>query len=96
MSATRNLTEADRKRLASILGMLGSNSAGERDNAATLAERLRRQHRLTWDELLGVPAQAPLPGPTRAEAAEVWASVLAAFFIAPYVACAAFFGALRG
>jgi hypothetical protein len=95
MSATRNLTEADRKRLASILGMLGSSSASERDNAATLAERLRRQHRLTWSELLEMPAPAP-PGLTPAEAAEKWAIVLTAFFVAPCVAYAAFFGEHRG
>ena len=95
MSATRNLTEADRKRLASILGMLGSNSAGERDNAATLAEKLRRRLGLTWEDLLGPTSPAP-PGPTPAEAVEKWAMVLAAFFVAPYFAYAAFFGEHRG
>jgi hypothetical protein len=46
------MTDADRKRLTAILGMLGSDAEGERDNAARLAEQFRRQHGLTWDELL--------------------------------------------
>jgi hypothetical protein len=46
------LTIAERKRLVGILGMLGSNSAGERDNAARLAEELRRQHGATWADLV--------------------------------------------
>jgi len=44
------MTDAERQRLAAILGMLGSNSAGERDNAARLAEQFRRQHGLSWQE----------------------------------------------
>jgi hypothetical protein len=46
------MTNADRQRLAAILGMLGSNSAGERDNAARLAEELRKQHSVTWQEMI--------------------------------------------
>jgi hypothetical protein len=46
------LNDTDRARLAAILGMLGSNSAGERDNAAQQAERLRRRLGKTWDDLL--------------------------------------------
>lgn len=53
------LSESERRRLTAILGMLGSNSAGERDNAARMAEQFRRQHRLTWDELLGLPPAPP-------------------------------------
>lgn len=45
------MSDADRKRLVAILGMLGSASAGERDNAARLAEQFRRQHGLTWAQL---------------------------------------------
>jgi hypothetical protein len=89
------LTAVERKKLASILGMLGSSSAGERDNAATLAEKLRRQLGLTWEDLLGPTPPAP-SGPTPAEAAEGWAIVLAAFFVAPCVAYAAFFREHRG
>ena len=36
------MTAAEHKRLVAVLGMLGSASAGERDNAARLAEQLRR------------------------------------------------------
>ena len=46
------MTDADRKRLAAILGMLGSSSAGERDAAALQAEAFRRKHGLTWDEVI--------------------------------------------
>lgn len=46
------MTDTDRKRLASILGMLGSNSAGERDNAARQAEAFRRKHGMTWEQLV--------------------------------------------
>lgn len=46
------MTEPERLRLAAILGMLGSDSAGERDNAARLAEQFRQQHRLTWGEMI--------------------------------------------
>jgi len=41
-----------RHQLAAVLGMLGSSAAGERDNAARQAERIRRQLGLTWQELL--------------------------------------------
>lgn len=53
------MTDTDRKRLASILGMLGSNSAGERDNAARQAEAFRHKHGLTWSELLTLTPVAP-------------------------------------
>lgn len=59
-----SLDLAERKRLTSILGMLGSNAAGERDNAARLAEHFRREHGLTWEELLNLPTDpvtAPMP-----------------------------------
>ena len=46
------MTDAERQRLAAILGMLGSNSAGERDNAARLAEQFRKQHGLTWEQVV--------------------------------------------
>jgi hypothetical protein len=49
------LSDADRKRLIAILGMLGSNSAGERDNAARLAEQFRRQQGMTWEEMFAEP-----------------------------------------
>ena len=49
------LTESDRHRLASILGMLGSDQAGERDSAAIKAEEFRNRYNLTWEELLSLP-----------------------------------------
>lgn len=57
------MTDPDRKRLTALLGMLGSEHAGERASAALLVERFRREHSLTWDEILaerGTPApEAP-------------------------------------
>jgi hypothetical protein len=55
-----DMTDNDRRKLAAILGMLGSASAGERDNAARAAERLRRQMGATWDDMLG-PQVVPVP-----------------------------------
>src|SRR4249919_707795 len=57
------MTTVERQRLAAILGMLGSDHAGERDAAAHQAEAFRRKHQLTWAELLAIPpiAAAPLP-----------------------------------
>jgi len=53
------MTGAERQRLAAILGMLGSNSAGERDAAALAAEEFRKQHRMTWKEVLSLTAIEP-------------------------------------
>lgn len=61
------LATHERRRLAAILGMLGSDSAGERDNAARMAEEFRRQHGLTWNEVVGlaaVPEVTPEPPPS--------------------------------
>ena len=55
------MTDTDRARLAAILGMLGSAHAGERAAAALHAERFRKQHGLTWGEML---AAQPAPEPT--------------------------------
>jgi hypothetical protein len=63
MSA-RHLTPAERQRLVALLGMLGSDHAGERDNAAKLAEKFRRQYGLTWADLLNLQA-APAPEPPK-------------------------------
>ncbi len=46
------ISSPERERLAAILGMLGSSSAGERDNAARLAEQFRHASGMTWAELL--------------------------------------------
>jgi hypothetical protein len=53
------LAEADRTRLAQMLGLLGSDLAGERDAAGLAAHRLVRQRGLTWYDVLS-PA-LPLP-----------------------------------
>ena len=50
------LSDAERKRIIAILGMLGSDHAGERDNAAQQAEAFRRRHGLTWAELIASAA----------------------------------------
>ena len=47
-----------RGKLAKLLGMLGSDHAGERDNAAVAAHRLIRQHNLTWDAVVAPPRPA--------------------------------------
>lgn len=62
------MTPTDRLRLAAILGMLGSDHAGERAAAALQAEAFRRKHGLTWAELLkpvvlNIPARQPDPPP---------------------------------
>jgi hypothetical protein len=44
----------DRAKLAKILGMLGSSQDGEVLNAARMAEDMRQQANLTWEDLLGV------------------------------------------
>jgi hypothetical protein len=46
------MTPTDRQRLAAILGMLGSNHAGERAAAGLQAEAFRNKHGLTWDQLV--------------------------------------------
>jgi hypothetical protein len=48
-----------RRKLAGVLGMLGSDYAGERDAAAHLANRIVRGAGVQWDELIAVPAPDP-------------------------------------
>jgi hypothetical protein len=55
------LEVADRERLARLLGMLGSDHAGERDNAARAAHRLVQQHGITWYDVV-VTHPSPDPG----------------------------------
>jgi hypothetical protein len=50
------MTAAKRQRLARILGMLGSEHAGERASAALQAEAFRKRHGLTWEQMLSLPA----------------------------------------
>lgn len=50
-------------RLAKILGMLGSDHAGERSAAGLAAHRLLQEHRLTWRDVIAAPAIVPtMPG----------------------------------
>jgi hypothetical protein len=49
----------DRRRLARVLGMLGSGHDGEVLAAGRLVERLRQQAGATWDEILGQSAATP-------------------------------------
>jgi len=49
------MTDIDRRRLARILGMLGSEHAGERASAALQAEAFRKRHAMTWEEMLALP-----------------------------------------
>jgi hypothetical protein len=61
---TITIDAAQRQRLAAILGMLGSDHAGERAAAGLQAEKFRRQHGLTWAELLALePEPRPAPEP---------------------------------
>ena len=52
------LADADRTRLAQMLGLLGSDHAGERDAAGLAAHRLIRQHGVTWHDIL-IPTLPP-------------------------------------
>ena len=64
------MTDTDRARLAAILGMLGSAHAGERAAAALQAEAFRKQHGVTWEEVLS-PALAD-PPPTAPIEPDEW------------------------
>ena len=44
------------ERLAKILGMLGSDHAGERSAAGLAAHRLLREQRLTWRDVIVAPS----------------------------------------
>jgi hypothetical protein len=43
-----------RKRLVRVLGMLGSDYPGERDNAARMASQMLKEAGLTWYDVLDV------------------------------------------
>lgn len=46
------MLQKDRDRLDRILGLLGSDSAGERASAAKAAAEFMRKHELSWRELI--------------------------------------------
>ncbi len=50
------LSPAERTRLVNILGMLGSEHAGERASAAWLAAKLVRDRGLSWSDVVLSPA----------------------------------------
>jgi hypothetical protein len=56
---------ADLTKLNRILGMLGSDNAGERAAAALAADRLVKKMGTNWWSLLGEPDLAPRRGPRR-------------------------------
>lgn len=47
------LDDKARARLIALLGMLGSEHAGERDAAALQAEALRKRLGMSWEEMVG-------------------------------------------
>lgn len=55
---TGTLTAADADRLAKLLGLLGSDHAGERDAAGLAAHRFVRERGLTWYDVINPPAPA--------------------------------------
>jgi hypothetical protein len=52
LTAQATLGKADRERLVKLLGLLGSDHAGERDAAALAASRLLKTNGLTWEDAL--------------------------------------------
>jgi hypothetical protein len=63
------LTPADRARLARLLGMIGSAHDNEALNAARLANRLVRDRRMQWADVLNVPTATDPLADWRAAAA---------------------------
>lgn len=55
----KHLDSPTLQRLAKLCGMLGSSHDGERASAAALADRLIREHGLTWPDVIAAkPAQS--------------------------------------
>lgn len=67
----------DLVRLVRILGMLGSDHAGERANAALAAHRLVKRSGATWWDLL-VPGRVPAMRPQRVRSVEIFIDPVAA------------------
>jgi hypothetical protein len=55
------ISAVDRIRLEALLGMLGSNQVGERDNAAQLVEQFRAKRGLAWADVLGRQRLTDIP-----------------------------------
>jgi hypothetical protein len=52
------LSNPERERLAKLLGMLGSDHAGERDAAGLAAHRLVKASGVTWSSIVCIPQDA--------------------------------------
>jgi hypothetical protein len=50
------MSELDRAQMARILGLLGSDYPNERDTAARMAEKLRRDAGVAWADIIAPPA----------------------------------------
>jgi hypothetical protein len=66
------VTAAELQRLERLLGMLGSDFDGEIINAARLANRLIREAKVSWAQILHPPAS---PAPTAATQRRSWRTV---------------------
>jgi hypothetical protein len=53
------LSPVEIDRLVKLCGLFSSDYAGERASAAAMADRLLRQHGLSWSEIICVPVQTP-------------------------------------
>lgn len=66
------LPKEDKTRLIQLLGMMGSDHDGEVLNAARLAQRLIRGHRLSWVEVFNGSAAPVSGGINRAAGGRGW------------------------
>jgi hypothetical protein len=72
------LAASDRERLARLLGMLGSDHAGERDNAGRAAHRLVQQHGITWYDVVVTRSPADTGDPDTDSIGAGWRRMAAA------------------
>ena len=74
------LAASDCERLARLLGMLGSDHAGERDNAGRAAHRMVQQHGITQAVAISAPVlQAAIsPTPGRCPPSRMWVPAMSA------------------
>ena len=78
VQAQGGLGRGDLVRLARILGMLGSDYAGERASAALAAHRLVRRAGADWWTLLGGEGGKRLAGPPQRGLVDPWSDFLKA------------------
>ena len=72
------LATFDRERLARLLGMLGSDHLGERDNAARAAHRLVQQHGITWHDVVVTHSPSGIGDPDTDPIGADWRRTVAA------------------